>query len=159
MMSLVVNIAITPGLLADHVQVQRNLQHLNVPHDISPSAQMALAVVVTVLVAPVINLPIFLGEEVGWRGFMNPRLQQLFGRRGLVLGGVIWAMWHLPIILLGHNYPTHPWAGLLVWISICVCMNILLAEAAQRSGSVLPCAPAHGMMNQVGDARADADGA
>jgi hypothetical protein len=149
LVSLLLSFALSPGLVADHEEMLRNLQHLNVPHNISPSAQIALAVGVTVILAPLINLPILLGEEVGWRGFMNPRLQQLFGRGGLVVGGVIWAIWHLPIILLGHNYPNHPWVGMLVWIPVCICMNILLAQAARRSESVIPCALAHGMMNQI----------
>ncbi len=102
----------------------------------------------TLVVGPVLNLPIYLGEEVGWRGFMNPRLIALLGRRGLVLGGAIWAVWHLPVILLGHNYPRHPWLGLLVWVPICVCLNIFLEAARQAGRSIFAPALAHGIINQ-----------
>lgn len=147
--SLLLSVAISPNLVVDHPQMLRNLQHLNVPHDLSPTTQIALAGALTAFVAPFINLPIFLGEEGGWRGFMNPRLEQLFGRTGLIIGGVIWAVWHLPIILLGHNYPVHPWIGMLIWIPICIGMNVLLADLARRSRSIIPCALSHGLMNQV----------
>ena len=113
------------------------------------TATLLLAFTLTLTVGPVLNLPIFLGEEVGWRGFMNPRLIALLGRPGLILGGAIWALWHLPMILLGHNYPRHPWLGLLVWVPICICLNILL-EAARRAGqSIFPAALSHGIINQT----------
>lgn len=147
--ALALSIAAFPSLLASKQAIVGNLGHLNVPHNMSTGTQMSIAVGVTVLLGPIINLPIFLGEEVGWRGFLNPRLQQIFGRNGLILGGAVWALWHFPIILLGHNYPVHPWLGLLVWMPLCICMNVILATFADRSGSVLPCALAHGMMNQL----------
>ena len=41
-----------------------------------------------------------LGEELGWRGFLFPRLQQRFGFHGACLiSGLIWAVWHYPEIL------------------------------------------------------------
>ena len=148
-LSMLASFAIAPNLVSDHAELLRNLQHLNVPHGVPPMTAIAVAVTATIFVGPIINLPIFLGEEIGWRGFMNPRLKRIFGRRGLIVGGTIWAIWHLPMILLGHNYPDHPWTGFLVWIPICICMNILLDQVAEKSGSVVPCALAHGMMNQL----------
>jgi membrane protease YdiL (CAAX protease family) len=39
-----------------------------------------------------------LGEEVGWRGFALPRLQQRHGPLGgTLIVGALWACWHLPI--------------------------------------------------------------
>ena len=139
----------TPGLLASGPEVVANAARLRLPvAGLGLPATLALAFALTLVVGPVLNLPIYLGEEVGWRGFMNPRLIALLGRRGLVLGGAIWAVWHLPVILLGHNYPQHPWLGLLVWVPICVCLNIFLEAARQAGRSIFAPALAHGIINQ-----------
>jgi len=45
-----------------------------------------------------------LGEELGWRGFLVPKLYQAKVKRPLLTSGLIWAFWHLPLITLGHYY-------------------------------------------------------
>lgn len=46
--------------------------------------------------APVMSLGL-LGEELGWRGYMNRKLEPLVGIVGTVLiGGAVWSLWHLP---------------------------------------------------------------
>jgi membrane protease YdiL (CAAX protease family) len=43
-----------------------------------------------------------LGEEIGWRGFLQPRLQPRFGIAGTALViGIIWGLWHLPADWIG----------------------------------------------------------
>jgi len=144
------SVALTPSLFADPATIAKNLASSPVlPHAWSMERQLLLAFALTVFAGPLLNLPIFLGEEVGWRGFMNPRLRALFGRPGLLLGGLIWALWHLPLILAGHNYPHHPWLGLAVWIPICICLNILLDGVRRTSRSIFPCALSHGIINQL----------
>lgn len=50
-----------------------------------------------VILAPAINMFPALGEEVGWRGYMMPRLKERFGLlNGRLLGGVVWGVWHWP---------------------------------------------------------------
>jgi membrane protease YdiL (CAAX protease family) len=50
------------------------------------------------------------GEELGWRGFLFPRLQEQFGFNGACLiSGGIWAVWHYPGLLWAdYNAGTNP---------------------------------------------------
>ncbi len=83
-----------------------------------------------------------LGEEIGWRGFLVPELfKSLSFTKVAVITGVIWACWHLPIILLG-NYHNNgagalPLAGQLVAFFICVISAAIpMAYLRLKSGSL-----------------------
>jgi membrane protease YdiL (CAAX protease family) len=41
-----------------------------------------------------------LGEEIGMRGYLQPRLMSLGRNRALFLVGLVWATWHMPLIFL-----------------------------------------------------------
>lgn len=63
--------------------------------------------------AAFINLLPALGEELGWRGWLLPKPLPLGTLPALLVSGVIWGLWHAPIILLGYNYPDAPrWLGM-----------------------------------------------
>jgi membrane protease YdiL (CAAX protease family) len=90
-----------------------------------------------------------LGEEIGWRGFLYPRLRAKLGDTLAVLAvGVIWGVWHAPLLLLGYNYPTLAPGWRLVWMSVfCIELTAILAWVRQRSRSVWPAAIGHGTVN------------
>ena len=115
-----------------------------------PAYLLGTLVLVSPLLNGVFNAIPAAGEEIGWRGFLFPRLQERLGTAGAVLaGGVIWGLWHAPVILLGYNYPLHPVLGLLAMCGMCVLVNGALAWVSQRSGSVWPAAYGHGIMNAL----------
>ena len=105
-------------------------------------------------VAPFINaIPAF-GEELGWRGMLFPTLaEHMPARAAAVVSGIIWGLWHAPVIAMGHNYGMgyagFPIAGILVMTLSCTAFGCWLALLRARTGSVWPCALAHGAFNAV----------
>ena len=101
-------------------------------------------------VAPLLNFFPSLGEEWGWRGYLLPRLLPLGQWPALLISGVIWGLWHAPLILLGYNYPNHLAFGWLVMVAMCSVWGILFGWTRLATGSVWPAALAHGALNATG---------
>ena len=89
-----------------------------------------------------------LGEELGWRGWLLPRLLPLGPVPAIIASGVIWGLWHAPLVLLGYNYPGVPgWLGVLAMMGMCTAIGGVFGWLRLRSGSVWPSALAHGSFN------------
>lgn len=97
-----------------------------------------------------INAFFAFGEESAWRGFLHRLLKgKGFWKECLIIG-VIWGIWHAPLILMGHNYPSHPVAGVFMMVAFCVLVTPLMVFIRERSGSVIMAAIAHGTINALG---------
>lgn len=93
-----------------------------------------------------------LGEEAGWRGYMMPKLEEKFGIVPAVLiGGVIWGVWHFPANYMGHNFGTgyfgEPWSGFLLFTIGTIAINAMFTYITKKSGSVWPAVFMHAMNN------------
>ena len=102
--------------------------------------------------APFVNMIPAFGEEVGWRGMLFPTLaEHMSARAAALVSGAIWGLWHAPVIAMGHNYGMHypgfPVVGILTMIVACMAIACWLSYLRTRSGSVWPCALAHGAVN------------
>ncbi len=105
-----------------------------------------------VLTAPVLNLLPCLGEELGWRGYLLPRLCSLVGEGpASVLTGLIWGLWHAPVIMMGHNYgldyPGFPWAGVGAMVLFCLFVGGILNRLTVLAGSCWPAVIGHAALN------------
>jgi len=61
-------------------------------------AKLALKALVGLVLVSILAF----GEEVGWRGYMQPRLTGRFGvSRRVAFAATIWALWHIPFALGG----------------------------------------------------------
>ena len=83
------------------------------------------------------------GEEFGFRAYMVPKMQKLFGRLpAYALGGIIWGLWHTVLIAegcyFGKDYPGFPYTGILLMCGICTVMGVFLAWLTERTNSVWP---------------------
>jgi membrane protease YdiL (CAAX protease family) len=105
--------------------------------------------VVNVVIGSVINTVPALGEEIGWRGWLLPRLIERYGAGvAVVASGVIWGLWHAPLVLLGYNYPdASPLVALATMVGFCTVAGAVLAWLRIRSGNVWAPALAHGAIN------------
>lgn len=126
--------------------------------DITPIAQQAMmppeaflvaAGVQSVLLAPFIAVLIAFGEEYGWRGYLQGELIRMGRVRGVLLVGVVWGLWHAPIIAMGHNYPGYPVAGVFLMTLYTIVLAYVLGYAVLKSGSVWLAAFLHALNNQV----------
>ncbi len=116
---------------------------------IPPAMIVLLQIAMALTIGPIFNTLFALGEELGWRGYLLPQLEGLGQWKAIVLSGVIWGLWHMPVILQGHNYPQHPVAGVFLMIVFCVLFGAFLSWLYLQTRS--PWAPAlgHGSLNAV----------
>ena len=89
------------------------------------------------------------GEEFGWRGYLDRKLEDLTGLTGAVLiGGTIWGLWHAPLVAKGYNFgPGHPVLGVVLMCVSCIFMNAILMWLTESSGSIYPTVIAHGVLD------------
>lgn len=96
-----------------------------------------------------INALFAFGEEYGWRNYMVNALKDVgFWEKALFIG-IVWGLWHLPLILLGHNYPQHPVFGVAMMCIFCILAGIIELYLVLKSGSVFPAAIFHGTINAL----------
>ncbi len=101
----------------------------------------------SIFIAPLLNALFAFGEEWGWRGYLLQKLLPLGQWPALVICGVIWGLWHLPVILLGYNYPLYPNMGWSFMLVLCILLGILFGWTRLATGSIWPAVIAHGALN------------
>ena len=91
-------------------------------------------------------------EELGWRGYLEPRLAALGVpalRRHLIVAAV-WGVWHVPYILTFDLMTDLPLGAYLpLFLASMVPMAVIYGVMRERSGTVWPAVLMHGMANAV----------
>ena len=112
-----------------------------------------LTIVPAVVFAPFINIATAIGEEVGWRGFLYPELNKSLGRaKTWILGGIFWAAFHFPAMLIGgyeygYDYIGSPWLGLIIFTLFCITTGILEEIVYDKTKCIWYAALLHGSVN------------
>ena len=115
-----------------------------------------ISVIGCLIYAPLVNMVLALGEEVGWRGFLYPQLKAKFGKRkGLLIGGVIWGAWHWPLMwLIGYEYGTDyigfPIVGMLIFCIFTTMVGILCDWLYEKTQCIWIPSIFHGVINAAG---------
>jgi uncharacterized protein len=117
------------------------------------SHPLGLGVPTVIVVGGALGLPLTLGEEYGWRGYLLPRLLPLGEIKATLIVALIWALWHLPILLIGLNYPEQSLIHVLPVFGTTV---LLMAFPftwlyVDSRASVITVAVMHSVLNATGD--------
>ncbi|MCX6004857.1 MAG: CPBP family intramembrane metalloprotease [Chloroflexi bacterium] len=94
-----------------------------------------------------INAVFGFGEELGWRGFLQKELNFLGFWKSSALIGLIWGIWHAPLILQGYNYPQHPQIGVLMMTAWTIIIAPFFSYIRLKSRSVIAASIFHGTIN------------
>ncbi|MFN8491279.1 MAG: type II CAAX endopeptidase family protein [Caldilineaceae bacterium] len=115
------------------------------------AAQFALNLVFAILVfIPLLTSPATTGEEIGWRGYLLPRLIDARLPQPVLLTALIWGVWHLPVVFAG-GFAAGPSvllsAGLLVVTA--AALGCILGWLRLETGSIWPCILTHAAWNAI----------
>lgn len=101
----------------------------------------------------------FFGEEYGWRYYLQPVLQEKFGmKKGVLLLGILWGLWHVPINLFYYS-PSTSIQSILVQLAGCVGMGIFFGWVYLRTRNVWAVTMIHFLNNNLGMALFNASAA
>ena len=127
--------------------MQQQLEATRTQLPISPGLLVLVQIGQALIFGPLINIIFTMGEELGWRGFLLPKLLPLGQWKALLVSGAIWGIWHAPAIAQGHNYPDHPILGILLMIVFCILLGIIIGWMYLNTRSPWVAALAHGSIN------------
>lgn len=95
-----------------------------------------------------------LGEEGGWRGYLLPKLlDRMDELRAATLVGLIWALWHLPVMALFADWRdgTSLAFYLPTYIIGVIALSYIFTVVWRLGrGSLVPCIWLHGLVNAIG---------
>jgi hypothetical protein len=117
------------------------------PSDFNSTQILIVLFLVSVIVGPTINGVFGFGEEYGWRGYLLPKLMPLGRVRAYLLVGVVWGLWHAPLILMGFNYPGYPVMGIMMMMAFTTTAGIYINEMTLRNRSSILAGSIHGAIN------------
>jgi membrane protease YdiL (CAAX protease family) len=114
-----------------------------------PVAFLVLQLIQAIIAGYTINAFFALGEELGWRGYLLKALRNNKFLPVSLITGIVWGLWHFPLILMGHNYPQHPIAGVGMMIIWCILLSPVMTYIVIKSKSVITAAIFHGTLNAI----------
>jgi membrane protease YdiL (CAAX protease family) len=117
---------------------------------VNPVAGFALILVLAATLGTLILLPAAAGEEIGWRGYLLPRLIEAGAPQPVLLSGLIWGAWHLvPVLASGYAAGPSPLFSATNLMIATVSLGSVLAWMRLGTGSIWPCIVAHAAWNAI----------
>jgi membrane protease YdiL (CAAX protease family) len=101
-------------------------------------------------VIPLGTTPILWGEEFGWQGYLLIRMRELFGSRpllGVLLTGMIWGLWHIPLHVMGYFHDDHVLIDTILYVVTLILLFMVMSWLRFKTGSVWASSLAHASNN------------
>lgn len=115
-----------------------------------PAGLMLVSTIFSGLIAGItINAIAAFGEEYGWRNYLVGALREVKFWKSALFIGIVWGIWHFPLILMGHNYPNEPRWGVLLMVVMSILMGVIELYFVLKSKSMVVAAIMHGTVNAV----------
>ena len=92
------------------------------------------------------------GEEIGWRGYLLTRLIDAGVPRPVLVSGVIWGLWHVPLIVAGVYIADSGQSRLLtvlLFMVTVISFGVIIARFRLATGSVWPAVVLHAAWNSI----------
>ncbi|PFR53169.1 CPBP family intramembrane glutamic endopeptidase [Bacillus cereus] len=107
-------------------------------------------VVLSGVLGSLLNLIPVMGEEMGWRGYMLTRLVDAELSRPILISGLIWATWHVPIVIAGLYVEGSSVLLSVLGIYFCIVpFSYIIAYLRLITGSVWPSVIIHTTWNAI----------
>lgn len=134
-----------------------NAYEVSLLEDIGVKTELLWIIPISQIISSVMLSIGGLGEEIGWRSYLYPKLEKIMGEsKAVLVGGIIWSVWHFPMIYMGHNFGTDywgaPWTGFLIFTVYCIAVGQIFYYFTKKTGSVWVAAFMHAIHNAIGSA-------
>ena len=115
-----------------------------------PAWMMLLSSAFSALLAGItINAVISFGEEYGWRCYLVDALREVKFWKAALFIGIVWGLWHFPLILMGFNYANEPYWGVLLMVVLCTLLCVIVLYFVLKAKSMIVAAIFHGTVNAI----------
>ena len=116
----------------------------------TPLAQFGVNLLFAGSLGLLLLLPTSAGEEIGWRGYLLPRLLEAGVPRPVLVSSLVWGAWHLPMLFAGvYAAGSSPAVSALLLMVATAAMGSVLGWLRLSTGSIWPAVLLHAAWNAL----------
>src|SRR5215217_977837 len=116
----------------------------------SPAMVFVIMLILTTFIGVFPNAFFAAGEEIGWRGYMLTRLIDAGVHRPVLVSGLIWGLWHIPLVLAGaYVAGSSPIVSAVLLMVSVTSSGFVIARMRLETGSIWPAIALHGAWNSI----------